>query len=57
MAPACSTAFPTIGSKITLMKPTDNPHESDAACNKFIDITLISLKSQKKKVTSYSLRW
>lgn len=32
MAPACSTAFPTIGSRITLMKPTDKPHAFDAVC-------------------------
>lgn len=33
IAPACSAAFPTIGSKITLMKLTDKPQDSDAACN------------------------
>lgn len=31
IAPACSAAFPTIGSKITLMKLTEIPQESDAA--------------------------
>lgn len=30
MAPACSAAFPTIGSNIILMKLTDRPHDSDA---------------------------
>jgi hypothetical protein len=29
--PACSAAFPTIGSKIMLMKLTEIPQESDAA--------------------------
>nr|AFK48074.1 unknown [Lotus japonicus] len=29
--PACSAAFPTIGSKIILMKLTEIPQESDAA--------------------------
>lgn len=29
--PACSAAFPTMGSKIKLIKLTDSPHESEAA--------------------------
>jgi hypothetical protein len=29
--PACSAAFPTIGSKIMLIKLTEMPQESDAA--------------------------
>jgi len=29
--PACSAAFPTIGSKIMLMKLTEMPQESEAA--------------------------
>ena len=29
--PACSAAFPTIGSNITLIKLTEIPHESEAA--------------------------
>lgn len=32
IAPACSAALPTIGSKIMLRKLTDRFHESDAAC-------------------------
>ncbi|RDY10856.1 hypothetical protein CR513_04554, partial [Mucuna pruriens] len=32
IAPACSAALPTIGSKIMLRKLTDKPHESDASC-------------------------
>lgn len=32
IAPACSAALPTIGSKIMLRKLTDRPHESDASC-------------------------
>jgi len=31
IAPACSAALPTIGSKIMLRKLTDKPHESDAS--------------------------
>lgn len=31
-APACSAALPTIGNKITLMKLTEIPQESDADC-------------------------
>lgn len=31
IAPACSAAFPTIGSNIMLIKLTEIPHESDAA--------------------------
>ncbi|RDX75934.1 hypothetical protein CR513_44131, partial [Mucuna pruriens] len=34
IAPACSAALPTIGSKIMLRKLTDKPHESDASCSK-----------------------
>jgi hypothetical protein len=30
-APACSAAFPTIGSKIMLRKLTDKPHDSAAS--------------------------
>lgn len=29
--PACSAAFPTMGSKMMLMKLTEMPHEFDAA--------------------------
>jgi len=32
IAPACSAAFPTIGSNIMLMKLTDKRHDSDASC-------------------------
>ncbi|BAS95657.1 Os05g0594300 [Oryza sativa Japonica Group] len=31
-APACSAAFPTMGSKMMLMKLTDSSHDSEAAC-------------------------
>ena len=31
IAPACSAAFPTIGSKIMLRKLTNKPHESYAS--------------------------
>lgn len=33
IAPACSAALPTIGSKIMLRKLTDKPHELDASCS------------------------
>lgn len=31
-APACSAAFPTIGSKMMLMKLTEIPQDSEASC-------------------------
>ena len=33
IAPACSAAFPTIGSNIMLIKLTDTPHDSEAFCH------------------------
>jgi len=34
IALACSAAFPTIGSKMTLIKATDIFNDSDAPCNR-----------------------
>lgn len=51
IAPACSTAFPTIGSRITLVKPTDKPHEFDAACNKFNRVVINVVKIELARPT------
>lgn len=60
IAPACSAAFPTIGSRIRLMKLTDKPQESDAACQQFkypdIVVLLISNQLNYRDSFVYSLR-
>jgi hypothetical protein len=37
MALACSAAFPTIGSRITLIKATGKLNDSDAPCHKYVE--------------------
>lgn len=50
MAPACSAAFPTIGSRIILIKLTDIPQDSEAAYrDRHIMVTMTYYQKQRTK--------
>lgn len=54
IAPACSAAFPTIGSKIMLRKLTDKPQEVDASCK---NKSYFSTKLTKNNIINSALQY